>query len=225
MPAEIAGAGNSGTSSKDLPTLKLLRYALILTASLFPSTLARATTITYNLLATTSAGTLTGTVSINSSTDQITSADLTLNDSALGSPVFTTVSSSTAYNGLSQDYIVDSSSGGLNDGGQIALFFNTANVGTGSLSICTDAIACGTGRTESSLVEVYSTHGHVDLDLSSGTLTPVGTSSSSSPAALTPEPSSLLLLGTGFLGLSLALLVFPLKVSSLPGEPTSKDPA
>lgn len=205
--------------------MKLVRHALMLAASLLPATLGRATTITYNLLASTSAGNLTGTVTINSATDQVTSANLTLSDSALGTPVFSTVSSSAAYNGLSQDYIAGSSSSWLNYGGQVALFFDTANVSTGNLSICTAAAICGTQGTEQSFVQIYSTLGNITFDLTSGALTPTTTSTSVSTTGLTPEPSSLALLGTGILGIAGVSLLLPLKTSLLAEPPQPTDQA
>jgi hypothetical protein len=169
-----------------------------------PAPLALATTIPYTVTnATTSRGTLTGTLAIDSSTGVVTSADLTFNDASLDSPVFSSVSSSAAYNGLGQDWISGGSSGWANYGGQAALFFDTANLPQGgTLSICTAASACGTQGIERSIVQVYSTAGTVDVDLSGGTLTRFTASSGSGPASgATPEPSSLILFGTGALAI------------------------
>lgn len=178
---------------------------LLLLGSAVPG---RATTITYNLVATTSAGTLTGTVGIDSATDLVTAANLTFNDAAVGTPAFSTIGSAAAYNGLGQDYISGPSSGSLNYGGQVGLFFDTAASGSGALSVCTGGVMCGTQGTELSFVQVYTTRGNVVYDITSGSLTQVGTAGAS---ALTPEPSSLLLLGTGILTCAFLTLSVPAK--------------
>jgi hypothetical protein len=96
----------------------------------------------------TSAGSLTGTVTIDSITDLVTAADITFNDAAAGNPVFTNITpngySPSAYNGMAQDYISGPSNSPLNYGGQVGLFYDTANLGSGNLSICLHGGPCGT---------------------------------------------------------------------------------
>lgn len=179
--------------------MKVLRCSLLLLAASFSAATAHGSLITYNLVgATTSAGLLTGTVAINTTTGLVQTADLTFQDASLGTPVFTTVASSAAYNGLGQDWVSGSSSGSTNYGGQTALYFDTANLSSGGdLQLCTGSTTCGTQGREASYIEVYSTHGDAIFDLSSGTLSQAG-----AQGAQTPEPPALMLVGTGVFGLA-----------------------
>ena len=155
---------------------------------------SHATPITYNLTGvTTSAGSLTGTVTIDSATDLVTAASITFNDSLVGSPVFTNIAVANAYNGLGQDYISGPSDSPLNYGGQVALYFDTANIGTGDLDICTLTTACGTEFGQGSFAQAYVSNGLGGPFYVTG-----GELDVDPPASgLAKEPSSLLLLGTG----------------------------
>lgn len=180
----------------------LLRYVkpLALAAALAVSTsVACADTITYDLIGvTTSAGSLTGNVTIDTVSLRVTAADIMFNDALVGSPVFTNIGSPNAYNGLGQDYISGPSNSPLNFGGQIALYYDTAKIGTGNLAICLAAGPCGTQNNQGSFAQAYVNTGNGGpFSITGGALDP-----ETGRSALTAEPGSLLLLGTGILSLA-----------------------
>lgn len=165
-----------------------------------PSALAHASSISYDLTNVNSAaGTLSGTVSIDTATGLVTSVDVSMHDPSGGFPIFNTVESSAASNGISQSLLSGPSTSPHNFGAQFALYFDTSNLGSGNLAICIAGGACGLNGSPGSYTHIDLTSGHDGpFYLSSGELDPAG--AGSSPAAATSEPSTLLLLGTGIVG-------------------------
>ena len=184
--------------------LHFLPFFSVLLVFAASAPLAHATPITYDLIsANTSAGALTGTVSIDSLTDLVTAADITFNYQGVGLFTFTSVNSSGAWSGLGQSWIAGTSP--IKDStSQIALFYDTAKIGTGNLDLCLfNGPQCGAVGLEDSTLSVYYP-GAFNANLTAGSLHPES-------AAATPEPVSLALLGTGILAIAVfgRFKVFP----------------
>ena len=185
-----------------------MRRSLFVLASLLVTAAAHAGTITagtYSLQNASAAGyAVTGTITLDS-TGNATGANLTFNDPNVnnpGLPIFNVIASSSSYNGLTQLYLTPA-----NNGGQIALFLNTNSIPNGSFNLCLATVQCGTtaGTVDPSTLQIYgfynsstatSNPGVANTNFSNGSLV-----SAATPAvASTPEPASVLLLGTGILG-------------------------
>jgi hypothetical protein len=158
------------------------RLALLGVLAIFAG-VAHASTITYDLegAMTTDGDPITGTVTIDSGTDLVTAGDLALDGTPWGGFVFDTLGYSGSVGFLGEDFAeIDFTSLDY-----ILLEYSTANIGAGDVGVdFVDADLSGT---------YYYNYGGATLDPES--------SAAVSPAA-TPEPSSLLLLGTGVLGLA-----------------------
>ncbi|HEU4636133.1 MAG TPA: hypothetical protein VFS41_08145 [Edaphobacter sp.] len=188
--------------------------ALALTALGF-SGVAQANTISpgvYNLYDAYVAGySVTGTLNLKKS-GEIASSHLTFNDPNVANtdlPLFNVVDISNTYNGLSQNYLTTKTSSG-----QIALYFNTIADANGNLDLCLGSAQCGTspGTINPSTMQIYgfynpavgSNPGLQVTQFMSGYLSQDDLSNTSSSSVVS-EPLSVLLVGTGILGLAGAM--------------------
>ena len=100
-------------------SLKSLSLVVVLAAG---TALGHASSITFSLInVNSSAGSLTGTVDIDTATNLVTSANVTFNDIAASSPIFSGLRSQNTFNGIGQAFLSES---GGNPSGDLALYYD-----------------------------------------------------------------------------------------------------
>lgn len=188
----------------------LLAFAL---AAFGFSGVAHADTISpgvYNLYDAYVAGySVTGTLNLKSS-GMIASSHLTFNDPDVADielPFFNVLDMTNVYDGLSENYLTTKTSSG-----QITLYFNTVADENGNLNLCIGNAQCGTspGTTDPSTLQVFgftnpASGSNAGLQVSQFTSGYLSQNELTTAApSVVSEPLSVLLVGTGILGLAAA---------------------
>lgn len=188
-----------------LKYLKSLSLVTLLAAGTTVS--SHAASITYSLVnATSSAGSLTGTVELDSFTKLVTSANVTLD----GTTQFSSISSESTANGMGRAFISTSGPTPHEGAGELALYYDLTSFadGFGILNLCLRGSECGERGSSASYVHLVGSDGtHGPVYLASGELAPLKIVAAETPEP-TPEPSSLILLGTGIFFSAIGLARF-----------------
>jgi hypothetical protein len=124
-----------------------------------------------------------------------------LNDALLGNPVFSVISSTggpAGYNPVADSAYLTTTG----NTAQLYLSYLTTLDGSGNIVLCTVGGVCNGYQDSYEQVYGASDFGYNPVDLTGGSLDAAAVSS---PVAVTPEPVSLLLLGTGIVAVAVAL--------------------
>jgi hypothetical protein len=143
---------------------------------------------------------LTGTITVGIN-GLLTAADITLNDAALGDPVFDVISSTGGPAGFDPvaDFAYVTTAG---NSAQLYLSYLTTLDGSRNIDLCTVGGSCNGYQDSYGQVYAASAFGYNLVDLNGGTF---DTAPVTPPVAVTPEPASLALLGIGIVAVATAV--------------------